>query len=75
MSNFTESTVESAALDCQESLGWTVKHGPDIAVAECSDANYREVMLAQRLCDTLLPKLLSGEIRVSEAKEAVEETV
>jgi type I restriction enzyme R subunit len=28
---FTESVVEQAVLAWQESLGWAVQHGPDIA--------------------------------------------
>jgi hypothetical protein len=32
--NFSESVVESAALAWLESLGWTVKHGPEIASGE-----------------------------------------
>jgi len=32
--NFTESVVEDAALACLESLGWAVKHGPEIAPGE-----------------------------------------
>jgi type I restriction enzyme R subunit len=31
MPALTESVVESAALTWLESLGWTVKHGPDIS--------------------------------------------
>jgi len=31
MSSFTESVVEEAALAWLESLGFTVKHGPEIA--------------------------------------------
>lgn len=31
MRQFTESTVEDAALAWLESLGWVVKHGPHIA--------------------------------------------
>ena len=34
MTNFTESVVEQAALAWLESLGWTVKHGPEIAPGE-----------------------------------------
>ena len=29
--NFIESVVEDAALACLESLGYAVKHGPDIS--------------------------------------------
>ncbi len=31
MESFTESVVEDAALAWLESLGWGVRHGPDIA--------------------------------------------
>jgi type I restriction enzyme R subunit len=31
MTAFTESVVEDAALAWLKSLGWSVKHGPDIA--------------------------------------------
>jgi len=31
---FTESIVEQGALDWLESLGWVVKHGPEIAPGE-----------------------------------------
>jgi type I restriction enzyme R subunit len=50
-----ESTVESAALAWLESLGWGVKHGPEMApdglFAERAD--YREVVLTRRLRDGL----------------------
>jgi hypothetical protein len=31
VSGFTESVVEEAALDWLAAIGWTVKHGPEIA--------------------------------------------
>ena len=34
MTNFTESVVEDAALAWLESLGYAVKHGPEIAPGE-----------------------------------------
>jgi type I restriction enzyme R subunit len=34
MPAFTESIVEEAALTWLERLGWTVKHGPEIAPGE-----------------------------------------
>ncbi len=53
MSAFTESVVEEAALEWLSGLGWTVAHGPDIAVdgpsPERSDPNYRDAILEQRL--------------------------
>jgi type I restriction enzyme R subunit len=33
--NFTESVVEDAALAWLESLGYSVKHGPEIASERC----------------------------------------
>lgn len=76
MSNFTESVVEDASLAWLEALGYAVLHGPDIAAgepaAERSDSNYRDVVLEGRLRqalvrDVLLPKLISGELRVRDA--------
>jgi len=59
MSNeFTESTVEEAALAWLGALGYTVVHGPEIAVgmpgAERSDPNYRDVVLERRLQQALV---------------------
>lgn len=54
---FTESNVEEAALAWLESLGYEVKHGPEIAAgepaAERSDPNYRDVILEGRLRQAL----------------------
>ncbi len=54
---FTESVVEEAALDWFEGIGYTVLHGPDIAVgmpaAERCDPTYRDVVLERRLRDAL----------------------
>jgi len=53
MTTFTESDVEKSALTWLEALGYTVLHGPDIAVdapgAERSDPGYRDVVLEGRL--------------------------
>lgn len=55
MNAFAESTVESAALDWLEALGYVKVHGPDIApdapAAERRD--YADVVLDQRLRDAL----------------------
>jgi type I restriction enzyme, R subunit len=52
---FTESVVEQAALAWLESLGWTVKHGPEIAPGELAAerTDFGQVVLAQRLQDAL----------------------
>jgi type I restriction enzyme R subunit len=69
----TESDVEAVALAWLESLGWAVKYGPDIAPDElfAERADYREVELTQRLRDALLPKLVSGELRVKDAEKFI----
>jgi type I restriction enzyme R subunit len=58
LSSFTESIVEDAALTWLESLGWTILHGPEIAIgmlgAERSDPNYRDVLLEGRLRQALV---------------------
>jgi type I restriction enzyme R subunit len=50
---FTESIVEEATLDWLGELGWSIAHGPDIAIdgsaPERSDPNYRDAILEQRL--------------------------
>jgi hypothetical protein len=65
---FSESAVESAALAWLSELGWQVKHGsgiaPDGLFAERQD--FGHVVLEQRLRDALLPKLISGELRVKD---------
>ena len=59
---FTESVVEDAALAWLESLGWAVKHGPDISpggdtltltLSQRERESYSEVVLEQRLRDAL----------------------
>ena len=55
MAGLTESTVESAALAWLASLGWEVRHGPDIApdTPGAERRDYREVVLPRRLRDAL----------------------
>ena len=52
---FTESIVEQAALGWLEHLGWTVKHGPEIAPGELGAErdDFSQVILTQRLRDAL----------------------
>ncbi len=52
---FTESVVEDAALAWLESLGWTIKHGPDIAPGELAAerTDYSQVVLTKRLRQAL----------------------
>src|SRR6266481_1954594 len=53
--SFTESVVEDAALAWLESLGYTVKHGPEIAPGElfAERDDYGQVILASRLREAL----------------------
>ncbi len=55
MSTLTESVVEEAALTWLERLGWTVKHGPEIAPGELAAerSDFRQVVLERRLRDAL----------------------
>lgn len=52
---FTESTVEQAALAWLESVGWSVRHGSEIAPGEpgAGPNDYGQVVLEQRLRDAL----------------------
>lgn len=63
-----ESIVEVAALAWRGSLGDTVLHCPDIAAGE--PAAERQVY--GRLRDTLLPKLISSELREKDAARFME---
>ena len=51
----TETVVEQAALAWLESLGWTVKHGPEIAPGELAAerSDYAQVVLTERLRQAL----------------------
>jgi type I restriction enzyme R subunit len=55
MDSFTESTVEQAALAWFESVGWSVRHGAEIAPGELAAERsaYGQVVLEQRLRDAL----------------------
>jgi len=56
VNSFTESVVEAAALTWLESLGYTVKHGPEIAPGEifAERGDYGQVILATRLREALV---------------------
>jgi len=73
MKSIRESIVEVAALDWLGGLGYEVLSGLAIAPGEpaAERTDYKQVFLFDRLQtklaalrDTLLPKLLSGELRV-----------
>jgi type I restriction enzyme R subunit len=75
MTAFTESVVEDAALDWLKATGWQIAHGPDITpdMPAAEQADYGEVVMSQRLRDALLPKLISGELRVKDAERFLRE--
>ena len=63
MAGLTESVVEDAALAWLESLGYAIKHGPDIspagdtltlALSQKEREDYSEVVLGQRLREALV---------------------
>ena len=70
-SSFSESAVEDAALAWLESLGYSVKHGLEIAPGElgAGRSDYGQVVLERPLRDALPPKLLSGEFLVANARD------
>ncbi len=51
MSTFCESTIEQAALAWLEALGWSIRHGPEIAPGElfAERGDYGQVVLEDRL--------------------------
>lgn len=64
---FTESTVEEAALEILDGLGYTILHGPEIAPGEllAERTDYSEVVLVARLQQALArinPKVPPGAI-------------
>jgi type I restriction enzyme R subunit len=72
MKGVTEDAVEQAMLEWLTGLGWSVAHGPDISPpdaktpgTERGSYRYREV--------ALLPRLISGKLRLPEAQEHLEE--
>jgi hypothetical protein len=52
MSNFTESTIEQAAIDWLQDLGYSYAFGPEIALGD--------IVCVASLQDSLLPKLMRG---------------
>jgi type I restriction enzyme R subunit len=77
MTRLAESDVEQATLAWLKAIGWRIAHGPDIAPDQplAERADYGEVVLARRLRDALLPKLISGELRVKDAEKFIERAV
>lgn len=74
---FTESVVEEVALAWLEFTGWRIANGPDIslggdaltlALSQRTGESDSEVVFAQRLRDKLVPKLISGELRLKDAE-------
>jgi len=53
---FSESVVEDAALAWLESVGYGVKHGPEIALGEldAERADYGQVVFEKRLLEALV---------------------
>ncbi len=72
--SLTESTVEDAALAWLEAIGWQTAHRPDIAPSTPASErrDYAEVCPPSTFRDTLLPKLISGELRVKDAERFLE---
>jgi hypothetical protein len=62
---FTESVVEQAALAWLEGAGWQVRNGAELAPDEATAVRESHTLASPR--DTLLPRLISGELRVGGA--------
>lgn len=71
--SFTESVVEDDALAWLKNLSYTVRYVPDIAPGEpaAEHADHGRVEIDQQLHDSLLPKLISGVLRVSRTDAAL----
>jgi len=75
MAYLDEDQVEIATVDYFHELGYEYAFGPDIAPdgPAAERADYGQVVLGQRLRDALLPKLISGELRVKDAERFLKE--
>jgi len=75
MSYLDEAQVEIVTVDYFRELGYEYIHGPQIAPDGDAPerADHGQVVLPGRLRDTLRPKLLSGELKVSVAEKMAEE--
>jgi hypothetical protein len=62
MSPIAESTVEEAALEILDALGYTILHGPEIAPVHADSVSHSK----------LIRKLISAEMRAKTAKKMVE---
>jgi hypothetical protein len=75
----TESIIEQAALAWLERLGWTVKHGPEIAPGELAAerGDFGQAVLTQRLRDALarMPSASSPVPRGQHWKRATEQSI
>ena len=59
---FTESIIEQTTIDWLKDLGYSYAFGPEIAFDSF-------VGMLASLRDTLLPKLMRGEVRVKDVEE------
>lgn len=62
MTHFTESTIEQAAIDWLQELGYNYAIGPEIAFDE---AGYKRA----KLRNSLLPMLMRGEVLVKDVEK------
>lgn len=75
MTRLNEAAVEEAALDILRGLGYAYVFGPSIAPGEpaAERVSCEQVVHDRLLRDSLLQKLVSGELRVQDAVRAVKE--
>lgn len=72
---FTDFFVEQAARTWLQAIGWriTLRFGIASYIPMFRQRDQREVTLVQRPWDTLLPKLISGELRLPDVEKFIEE--
>ena len=75
--DFVEFAVEAAAFAWLESLCWAVRYDPEIALDKplAERRSYGQVVLEQHLRDTLLSKIISGELCVPDVEKILENAV
>jgi hypothetical protein len=64
---FTKNTAEDTVIAWLENLGYTIKHNPEIV--RCESAAERQN--CGWLHNTLLPKLISGELRAKDTQRFI----
>lgn len=75
MSTLTGSTAKQVAYVWFQTIGLEQVYEPEVTSDKVfvQQLEYTQVVLEQPLCDSLLPKLISGELRVKDAERFLKE--